>query len=575
MVIGYIEHRIGENVRIKILAFKQGSVWIKSEIQIKSEFPPHGYAFEPGFFYNYNTFNIGHFIQFTSQDNLKAEPGQDQKRVERIKNSLNYEIIELNNILESKNSLDIDKLTDIVNDLSTKFYLKNEFGFYGPLKVIGGIVKPLKGQTVNYWKAVDCFVSYKGKSFVYEKLPPAVKEVDATSLEQKFNWFKKLLASQENGFYKSVYKNTNWSKDFLKIPESSDSIAIARIETIIRNLENIEFNLDLIEKLSSASQEYRDLLNSKINDFKEEYVKINKDEIQKKLDKLEQHLAKLNDNIEAKTLEFDKVSKDKQNLENELLYIKKNKERLLSDFKLFNNIQSNSNKQVKESNDLKTFVVKQNCTKLADDLNLDDYIKNTVELFKNDGIEIKKSKVRRIVKMLRFHRCCLINHEHLFLIKKFVESSKNSVTYTSYVEPNWLSFKNLSENGLSQILDSAHQNSENLHFFLLIGVNISAPECFASPLIDLNSGLIDKFPISGKSWPENLRVIASVFPDDIGLKITAHSFSKWGGIIAPEFKIVPPANGVMKIGKLSLRTFLNMDVSINELDNHIEDFIND
>ena len=99
------------------------------------------------------------------------------------------------------------------------------------------------------------------------------------------------------------------------------------------------------------------------------------------------------------------------------------------------------------------------------------------------------------------------------------------------VGPDWMEFKQLWENGLSEIWRSSHDNPDIIHILLLEDINLSSPECYARPLTDVMQGIRPRLPYAKNGMPENLKILATKIPFEeppIGLPLYQTIFKAWG-----------------------------------------------
>jgi hypothetical protein len=154
-----------------------------------------------------------------------------------------------------------------------------------------------------------------------------------------------------------------------------------------------------------------------------------------------------------------------------------------------------------------------------------------------------------------------------------IKASGNSKYIIQHTEPDWLHFKNLWNNGLSTIWNSAHEYPEMPHFFVLEDVNLSSPECYARPLLDVIAGIRSKIPFAETNYPNNLIIFATKASSQnptIGLKLYEETFPNWGGIgFRNNFK--PTEDVVQKYslveGKIDTTVFSfdNLESDIDEI----------
>ncbi|MCF6299892.1 MAG: hypothetical protein L3J52_02060 [Proteobacteria bacterium] len=154
IAIGYIEKNIGPyNAEIRVLAYKDNEKWITDEDKIIETFSPKGCViwFK---FPEFKHYKLGDYVSFIGEKLPLVEEGQDDTKVKNVKDKLTYEIIEIENFLENGNSIKMQYLTDKIDILPEKFYIKNNDGYYGSFKIENSKIIPKLGQSVGFRKEI-------------------------------------------------------------------------------------------------------------------------------------------------------------------------------------------------------------------------------------------------------------------------------------------------------------------------------------------------------------------------------------------------------------------------------------
>jgi hypothetical protein len=86
---------------------------------------------------------------------------------------------------------------------------------------------------------------------------------------------------------------------------------------------------------------------------------------------------------------------------------------------------------------------------------------------------------------------------------------------TEYVSAKWASYDDLWNNGLAYIVEKSNEEPETIHFLLLQNINLSYLPNFLQPLVDLQKGLISKFPVTDIPLPRNLRILCTVVEGEL------------------------------------------------------------
>jgi hypothetical protein len=117
----------------------------------------------------------------------------------------------------------------------------------------------------------------------------------------------------------------------------------------------------------------------------------------------------------------------------------------------------------------------------------------------------------------------------LSVAQSFIFASHRCKYLTEYVSVKWTSFEDLWENGLAYIVSKSMEETDTMHFLLLQNINLSYLPNFLQPLIDLQRGIISKFPVSDIPYPNNLRILCTVAEEEL-IKMPASSLKYFGCI---------------------------------------------
>lgn len=575
MVVGNIVNFIHDkHAKIKVLAFKRSGNWIFDEDVLKEEFEPSGYVFEDSFSERHSgEFSIGDFILFTHKPNFAAtNPGDDKNKIDSVKRKLEYQIIELEDFLVDEFSIDIEWLQKKQSELPSRFYLKNSKGYYGSFKNENGKVIPSTGKQVEFRSQIQSLISFNDKIVVYDNPKPTKILVDASTKKQLQDWFKKLLGKSNNGFFKTIIERSNWKEEFLRISSVNSEIEKSKLNRVINSIEEVEFSLKELQILAGTSEKLTSVLEQKTEAFKAKILESKKSEIEQEIKNSKKEISTLEKQKEKFKAEVEKIIDRKKKLNSEVKYIEENKERLITDFGIFQqllpSVQHGDVQDVREEK--KFFIEGSNPypSKYATQKSFDEAI--TAHL-SNYGKKSENENFRGTREIIATYKCTLTHSIELAL--SFIHATNNYKYIISQVEAKWLSFQDLWENGLKVIWESAHASENILHFLILRDVNLSSPECYAGPLLDLDRGFRKKLPYDGKGWPKNLRIIATYLPvPEIGLHIYDSTFNNWGGLPKLELEKINSKAESPKL-MLPVEKFLEWSLDIDDVNNYLEDYI--
>jgi hypothetical protein len=112
--------------------------------------------------------------------------------------------------------------------------------------------------------------------------------------------------------------------------------------------------------------------------------------------------------------------------------------------------------------------------------------------------------------------------------------TNNAKVILQQVEPDWLKYDSLYENGLKLSWESAQANPDIIHFFILEDINLASPECYAKPLNDVIAGIRKTLPGISGTFPPNLWIFGVPLVvdsgQDFGLPLLKISFKHWGAL---------------------------------------------
>lgn len=578
MVIGYIERFINDkNAKIKVLAFEKEGSLIIDEQQIKMAFTPNGYVFEDSFSIKYIDFEKGDFIRFLTMENPYSigRADKDNYKIKSIKNKLDYEVIFYDDFLINDNAIDMNYLQSVESELPNKFFLQNNLGYYGPFKKINGIVKPMKGVTVEYRKSLSNIISYENKKIVLGHPKKSEILIDASTNEQLQKWFKGILKISNTKFSKTLFNSIDWKDQLLNLSVEALDVEKVKLNRVISYFDKYIFTLKELEILSNLSPKLQVNFKEKIDLFKSDIIKQKEEEIEKELKELRLKVLNLKAELNGHQEKIKSLSVEKQQVENDYKHIVENKERLLGDFKIFQNLIGHIEPSNSKNESKINYLIKESNTNFRT-LNLSK--KQFDELILQFLAKRRKKTVdvnfRTLREMIASFNCTFTNS--LELVLAFIEATNNYRYIISQVEVKWMSFRDLWENGLRDIWTMAHSDPNILHFLILRDCNLSSPECYAAPLLDIDRELREELPYDGRVWPNNLRIIATTLPvPEVGLPILKSTFYNWGGLAKMNLLDIPKQSPANHESYLTLEEFNSWTVDKADLlgDNNLEEYL--
>lgn len=525
-VIGIIEEHRGVNsARIKVVSYQNNGEFIKNPIEIKNHFPPNGFVFAPNFFERFDH-SLDSLIEFSISSVSSNKEDSVLLDIHKDCKSVGFQVFVItDNILINEFSINQPILKNFIQEESSHFYIKSNNALYGPFKNSNGNIIPTAGKEVNKWRPTPTEFQSGDKVFLLAKPTDVIAKIDCMTSSQLGEWLKKQIRNEQLNIDFNLLQKALESQELEGLDKARMNRALSDVRQLSLNVSELKILANSSENLNTL---YVDALNKANKELKDELVE---PFVQKKA-KLEADIFKLEQTIKkAKKEEADTLKKlEVTTKENN--FILKEKDRLIEDIRVhafihgLDTLNSEKLKTYEERlymaeednpyNDLNEFITINNA--------VDGSQKGENRFFYNAILQFKD------------YRCFL--SDKIEPIIQVAESSKNCKILIQQVEPDWLKFEFLYENGLKQIWKSSHDHSDMLHFFILEDINMASLECYGRPVLDLLSGVRVKLPGLSLSWPKNLWIfgIPLSIDDDykFGVPLIKNTFRNWGAFAKTE-----------------------------------------
>ena len=393
------------------------------------------------------------------------------------------------------------------------------------------------------WDLDECeTVAYKNEIYLLSEPKGESMPLDCMDDKQLFDWFREELKKIEPEYVNMLDLKAKWRTEIPKLFSQSNKeryeVDKVRFDRVNEKFQYINFTLSDITALIEKSDSLKTAFNLAIEKHKEEFKAEYENQIEEYRIEVEKQKKQLDEEI--RTLEARK-EKNKTNLndligeiQNSQLKIEKlnqNKERILADFSIIKEVLGDgvdANSSIKAPD---TFVI-ENIEKSKNStlfISKDDLEKALQ--FQLNKLDLFPNLAKRIINIMSVFDAIFISDIRIGIA--MVEATNNATYIIQNVEPDWLHFSNLWENGLGAIWQSAHENPEKLHFLILEDINLSSPECYGRPLFDMIVGVRKIIPIGKSPFPKNLRILATVASTEnpeIGLPLNKATFNGWAAI---------------------------------------------
>jgi hypothetical protein len=546
-VIGKIDKELGDkNARIKIIALlsEKDQLIRLSENEIKELFPPSGFIFEPGFFYNYK-YSLEDYISFRIEENSRASAGQDKFKLKYgspdLKSfGINTRVIngfKKNGLATNLNTISLEDKTD------GSFYGITDKYIVGKLRCKNGDVEPALHHRIQIWDLEnENIISVDGKCRLIKEPQGESIVLDCMDEKQLFEWFRQLLKQIQPDYVDLLDKNRSWRTELPNLFSTTDKEKLEadhiRLKRIEEKFDLLELSRNDVKTLVDSSEKFKvafeECLNNHKDEFKENYaaeLSQYKSEIEQQKKELDAEIEKIQNQKKIEGSSLAKLANQIIEAENKLTEIKENKDRIIQDFAIVKEVlqgENQCNNSIQESQN--SFVVEE----IIDGKN--DSIKTIEEFEEQLKFHLSKNAINsqfatKITNIISTQKAIIVKDIRIGL--SIVEATNNAKYIIQQVEPDWLHFKDFWNNGLGEIWNSAHNSPDKFHFLLLEDINMSALECYCRPLLDILAGVRKRIPYGQTPYPNNLKIIATIasFEEpEIGLPIYRNTFENWGAI---------------------------------------------
>lgn len=434
--------------------------YIKNEalfMDTESEFTPNNRVFIPDPKLS-EEYNVGDLVEFEYHDQETDNPSHDHKICTNLQ-------------LFQKMPL----LNDSDGDAGCIAYYK-EIGkvIYGP------IVRDEPDEPVCFWKRDDF------KDIVYvvgDKTYVMINPKPGLSFSDMIRWLKRLYRSQPSKipekYLEKLEKITPGEHDTHKLYK----------EVLSAKISTIRLGNDILKDLEKSIEE---------STYLAKFIRRLFDEHRKEIDlQVETEVR----NMYQPTVDILKSEKIK--IETEINELRKEEKQLQAHKEYLTNSLYKYQKEYGDYQKLISIISAQN------------YIAHINHFKPNKSNLMDDFQYSEI--NLPLKRILLVNsiNTAISLAKAFGEH-KRLILHTN---PKWLEFKQLWDSGLNILWESARIEPKTLHILIIENINLTLPECWFSPLLNLYNDFSSHIPFSnydGK-WPDNFIVISTkVGANDLG-----------------------------------------------------------
>lgn len=615
-VIGLVEDKLGDNGTISVIGYCDDDLHSYHLLNSKEAlelFPSRGKVFAYRFNLNYKYLKgsiVCLCVQPSNKEdrekyvwNWDADVIEYGQRIYPLKGVFtedsqhNYDLLESNGLLdvnEDKLIYCADRIYQVTPDNSDR--------------------------VLKYWEAsvLDIYTLDGNKYFVGISLPKHDGLIDITNDEQLANWYlSKVVKKNWVGIIKAQSFRT--SEGFLReLLSSLKNLDAATIENRLKRLTSIETSISLmfdsLKEIAetpwlsevvnrSIEREKKNLFEKIINDNSEEIQRIKEThelelmqlqeeqdkkirELQLKAEEKKIIIEEQERSFETKILEknfeiklLNDTLKEKQQaivaLEGSIAQMNDRKASIIQDFSIIHEVLSVSNPLNKTTTSQLELQFTCEEIKYSEKpvTRFQAYVKSLENILKINNAP--KTSSQTLSRMLAKYNVVLC--PSLTIAQALILASHNCRYITEYVSAKWSSFDDLWNNGLGYIVDKSYEEAGTIHFLLLQNINISYLPNFLQPLVDLQRGIITKFPKTEICFPNNLRILCTVAREELIMMPT--SILQYFGCIDKSYQF--ETNSPMKfaddanLGYLTTEELLRESEQEFEIENKFEQYIDE
>lgn len=615
-VVGLVEDKLGDNATITVIGYCDDNLYVfhpLNNAEVLELFPTRGKVFAFRFNLDYKHLKgsiVCLCVQPSNKDdreryvwNWDAEVFEYGQKIYTLKGVLsedsqhNYEILKNNGLLEIN--------SDILIYSGSRVYQ---------------IIPDNIDRVLKYWDASSLeIVTVDGnKYFVGISLPKHDGLLDITNDEQLANWYlSKVVKKNWAGIVQAQsFRN---SESFLReLLSSQKDLDAATIENRLKRLLSIDTSISLMfDSLKEIAETpwFSEVVNRSIAQEKEHLIeqlkKDNLEEIQKIKEEHDLQLMQLEEEQKAKTKKLqqeidekrkgfeeqersldaklqeknfeiellDETAKEKRQaittLEESIAKMNDRKASIIQDFSIIQEVLSASvpQKKVATATTSKQFTLEDVKFSEHPITRFQAYVKSLENILKAN--EAPKCSPQALARLLAKYLVVLCPSQSI--AQALILASHKCRYMTEYVSAKWASYDDLWNNGLAYIVEKSNEEPETIHFLLLQNINLSYLPNFLQPLVDLQKGLITKFPATDISLPKNLRILCTIAEEEL-IKMPAAILKYFGCIdkacqfeTSSAMKMADDAN----LGYLTAEELIREGQQEFELHNMFEQYIDE
>ncbi len=555
-VVGLVEDKLGDNATIDVIGYCDDNFSVfnlLTESEVLDFFPTRGKIFAYKFSLYHEKLK-GRIVC------IRVRPSTSD-RAEKYVWDWNGDVIEYGKqICTLKGTFNHDGQHNY-EILKDNFFLNvyEEKLVYGNDRIYQ--ISPNNGERIiKYWDASSLnIIKFDGITyFIGFSLPKHYDGlIDVTNDEQLANWYLSKVV-KKNWANITQSKSFRQSENFLmellsSLKELDESILQSRLNRLTTLNAKLSLTFDTLKEMAETPwfgnvviksleeergrilEELKEENDAELSRIKEKFeLDLLLQEVEQKKEveelrvKVENELKELSaqeriieEKLQEKNLEIellDETVKEKKQiiatLEEAIAKINERKVSIIQDFSVIREVLNvtdrSENQIVKETT--KRFSLEEITYSDNPNIRFQAYVKSLENILKLNSGQ-KDISPTAMGKMLAKYNVLLC--PSVSLAQVFIFASHKCKYLTEYVSAKWGSFEDLWENGLGYVVSQSMEEPDTMHFLLLQNINISYLPNFMQPLVDMQKGIITKFPASDISFPRNLRILCTIAEDEL------------------------------------------------------------
>lgn len=579
-IIGFIEPLINsDNARVTVVGYKNpnGDYTALDRSKAKSIFFPEGKVFAPKFQFDREGYNVSpnSFVEFSVRTSLKDASFKGDEYIMDYAGkiiaksftsiiTIKYQTsLESGFITQDELAACIDK--EELKKLNGYFLLRSGNYLYGLFRydALSDSIRPVKGKETNTYEIDEsiyqdnCIKMNQSEYFIGNLNNFPFKQVgiiDCMDDRQIGEWFKDQLKSCAEAEKLLTIKKEVFQNFASKFKETNDVIDEIRLVRAKGKLDSLEFTFKEIKELLDSDSSLTQVLNDTLKQMKDEYQS-------SWASTLEASKTALNNEITTLTKQRDKLKADTDSIQTKYSEKEKaldtafqeKKSKLDAQIKELEAMRNEAKAQVPqlaktsfdsiEIEPIKFEKIGSSFTKLEEE---EGYVfsyllKGNLEL---ESIpEVIKAQFNIDAPLFTNRACFIPSVSWAYYYAKAVRNSK---LFIMHVEHDWLHYKDFMNNGLVSVLEACYEDEETNHVLVLDSLNLTQPECGLQPFLDVISGYSIIIPGIGKTFPKNLKVLATIQDyhenNRIGLPLNSRTYAAWGRVATSDDKLIIESN---------------------------------